>query len=60
MSQKVKTLFFTFNELINIILKPILYFQSKLLLFYGKTAKDFALLAFYMDNIFEASKSYQK
>lgn len=38
---------------------PILLSQPKPLLFYKKTAKNTASFAFYMDDIFEAFKTYQ-
>lgn len=60
MLQGAKTLVFTFNKLINIIFKPILSLQLDFSLFYKKTAQNIALLAFYIDNIFEAFKTYQK
>lgn len=44
----------------NIILRFILFPKLKLLLFYVKTFKDFALLTFYIDDIFGAFKIYQK
>ena len=60
MPQRARTSCFTFSKLINIVLGSISTLQSKSSLFYGKTAKDSALLAFYMDNYFEAFKTYQK
>ena len=44
----------------NIVLGPIPSPIPKLLLLYAKTPKNSALLAFYMDNIFGAFKTYQK
>lgn len=60
MPQGAKTLFFTFGELINIVLGPIPSSQLKSLLFYRKIAKNTALFAFYIDDIFEAFKTYQE
>lgn len=60
MLQRARTLFFTFNKLINIILRSITSPQPELLLFYAKIPNNFALLAFYIDDIFGTYKSYQK
>lgn len=53
-------MFFTFDQLINIVLRLILLLQPELLLVYKKTAKDIALLTFYINNIFEVFKTYQE
>ena len=58
MAQGAGTLFFTFGELLNIVLGLILLSQPKLLLLYRKTAKDTVLIAFYINNIFKAFKTY--
>lgn len=58
MLQRAQISSFTFSELMNIILRPIPLPPSEPLLLYGKTTKDFALLAFYIDNIFRAFKIY--
>lgn len=60
MSQEAKTLFFTFNELINIILVSILLSQPKPSLLYRKTAKNTTLLIFYINNIFKTFTTYQE
>ena len=59
-SQGARTSSFTFNKLINIVLGPILEPQPELSLLHKKTAKDIALLAFYIDNIFEAFKTNEE
>lgn len=58
MSQKAQTSVFIFSEFINIVSKP--FFSSKLesLPFHVKTFKNSLLLAFYINNIFEALKTY--
>lgn len=58
MSQNARTLTFTFDKLINIVFKPILLSESKLLLLYRKIAKNTASFPFYIDNIFGAFKIY--
>ena len=60
MSQGARTLSFTFNNLMNIVLRPIPTFQLEPSLLHGKTTKDSASFAFYMDDIFEAFKTHQK
>ena len=60
MSQRVKTSVFTFGELMNIVFGPILFPKPELSLLHAKTPKNSALLAFYIDNIFGAFKTYQK
>lgn len=60
MPQKVKTSCFIFSEFINIVLGYILSLKLELLLFYGKSTKDSALLIFYIDNIIRAFKIYQE
>lgn len=60
MSQRAKISAITFGELINIVSGIILLFQSKLLIFYRKIAKNIASLTFYKDNAFETFKIYQK
>lgn len=44
----------------NIVFRFILSPKLEPLLFYAKTFKDFALLAFYINDIFGAFKIYQK
>lgn len=51
---------FTFNKLIKIILGLISAPQAKLLLLHKKTTRDSAIFIFYIDDIFEAFKTYQK
>ena len=60
MLQEARISSFTFNKLINIALGliPAPHLESSLL--YKKTAKKTALLAFYIDNIFEVFKTYEK
>ena len=60
MSQRARTSSFTFNELMNIDLGPIPTPQLEPSLLHGKTTKDFAPFAFYMDDIFGAFKTHQK
>ena len=60
MPQRVKTSFFTFDELMNIVLGPISSPQPEPSLLYRKTAKNTALLGFYIDDIFGIFKTYQK
>ena len=58
MLQGSRTSSFTFNKLMIIVLGPIPTAQSESLLLYGKTTKDSASLAFYMDDIFGAFKTH--
>ena len=44
----------------NIVFGPILSSYLEPLLFHGKTAKDSASFAFFIDDIFGAFKTYQK
>lgn len=60
MPQEAKTSFFTFDELMNIILGLILLSQPEFLLFYRKTAKNNTSVVFYIDNSFGAFKIYQE
>lgn len=60
MPQGAKTLFFTFNELINIVLEPIPSLQLESSLLYKKITKNTTLFAFYIDNIFGTFKTYQE
>lgn len=57
-SQEAKTSSFTFDKLIDIVFRPILSPQSEPSLFHGKNAKNTALFAFYINNIFETFKTY--
>ncbi len=56
--QRTKTFIFIFNELMNIILEPIPAPQSESSVHHGKSIQDPASLAFYIDDIFEAFKTY--
>lgn len=58
MLPEARTMFFIFDELMNIILRSILLPQPELLLLYKKTAKITASFAFYIDNFFKAFKTY--
>lgn len=60
MSQRAKTSYFIFSELINIIFWPILSTQSELSLLYSKIAKYTVLFTFCIDDIFGASKTYKE
>lgn len=60
MPQGARTSSFTFSKFINIILRHILLSQLEPSLLNKKTAKDLSSLAFYIDNIFGAFKTYQK
>ena len=60
MPERAKTLCFIYGKLMNIILGPILFPQPEPLLLHSKTTKDSASLAFYMDDIYGAFKTYQK
>ena len=44
----------------NIVFNLISSFQLEFLLLHGKTNKNFTLIAFYMNDIFETFKTYQK
>ena len=60
MSQGARASFFIFNELMNIIFRPISLPQPELLLLNRKTTKNSACFTFYMDDIFETFKTLQK
>ena len=60
MPQGARTSVYTFGKLMNIFLEPIFSPKLELLLLHTKTSKDSALLAFYMDDIFGAFKTYQE
>lgn len=60
MSQEATTLSFTFSELMIIVFGPILSSHLEPSSIYGKTAKDTALLAFYIIVIFRVFKTDQK
>lgn len=60
MLQKPRTSSFYFDELINIVFTSNSSLLSKPLFFYGKTSEDIASITFYIDNIFEAFKTYEK
>ena len=60
MSQIARTLSYTFNELMNIVLGLIPISQTQSLLLNRKTTEDSALFAFYIDDIFEVFKNYQE
>lgn len=60
MPQRARISSFTFNELMNIVLGPILAAHLKLSLLHRKITHELVSLAFYMDNIFGAFKTYHE
>ena len=60
MSKRARTSVFTFGELMNIVSGLILFLMPESSTLHTKTSKDSILLAFYMDDIFGAFKTYQK
>ncbi len=60
MPQEARTSIFTFNKFINIVLGSIPAPQPESLLLHGKSAQDPVSLVSYMDDIFEAFKTYHE
>ena len=60
MPQGARTSSFTFNELMNIVLRLIPTPQPEPSLLHGRTTKESTSLAFYMDDIFGAFKTHQE
>ena len=60
MSQGARTSSFTFNELMNIVFRPILIPQPEPSLLHARTTKKFISLAFYIDGIFGAFETHQE